>query len=50
MNRNLQEAQRWLSPAQYDGEAAALNAREEFAALSRFLAQQAAEKALKAFL
>jgi len=50
MNRNLQEARRWLSQAGYDLDAAALNAREGFAALACFLAQQAAEKALKAYL
>ncbi len=50
MNRNLQEARRWLTQAEYDVKAAALNAREGFAALACFLAQQAAEKALKAYL
>jgi len=49
-NRNLQEAHRWLAQAGYDADAAALNAREGYAALACFLAQQAAEKALKAYL
>lgn len=50
MNRNLQEARRWLSQAEYDVQAASLNAREGFAALACFLAQQTAGKALKAYL
>ncbi len=50
MNRNLREAHRWLTQARYDAEAAELNAREGFAAVACFLAQQAAEKALKAYL
>lgn len=50
MNHNLEEARRWLAQAHYDAAAAALNAREGFAALACFLAQQAAEKALKAYL
>lgn len=50
MNHNRQEAQRWLAQARYDVDAAALNAREGFAAVACFLAQQAAEKALKAYL
>jgi HEPN domain-containing protein len=50
MNLNLEEAHRWLAQARHDAEAAALNAREGYAALACFLAQQAAEKALKAYL
>ncbi len=50
MNHNLEEAHRWLAQARHDAEAAALNAREGYAALACFLAQQAAEKALKAYL
>ncbi len=50
MNRNLEEARRWLAQARHDADAAALNAREGYAALACFLAQQAAEKALKAYL
>lgn len=50
MNHNLEEAHRWLAQARHDTDAAALNAREGYAALARFLAQQAAEKALKAYL
>ena len=50
MNHNLTEAHRWLSQARHDIDAAALNAREGYAAWACFLAQQAAEKALKAYL
>jgi HEPN domain-containing protein len=50
MNHNLEEAHRWLTQAGHDADAAALNAREGYAALACFLAQQAAEKALKAYL
>ena len=50
MNHNLQEAQRWLAQARHDLDAAALNAREGYAAWACFLTQQAAEKALKAYL
>jgi len=50
MNNNLSEGQRWLDQAQYDIRAADLNRREEFPEIACFLAQQAAEKALKAFL
>ncbi len=50
MNHNLQEAHRWLAQARYDVDAAALNAREGYADVACFLAQQAAEKALKAYL
>jgi len=50
MDHNLQEAQRWLAQARHDVDAATLNAQEGYAALACFLAQQAAEKALKAYL
>jgi HEPN domain-containing protein len=50
MNQNLQEARRWIAQARHDADAAALNAREGYAALACFLAQQATEKALKAYL
>lgn len=50
MNHNLQEAHRWLTQACHDIDAAALNAREGYADVACFLAQQAAEKALKAYL
>lgn len=50
MNRNLQEAHRWLAQARHDADAADLNAREGYAAVACFLAQQAAEKGLKAYL
>lgn len=50
MNQNLQEAHRWIAQARHDADAAALNAREGYAALACFLAQQATEKALKAYL
>jgi HEPN domain-containing protein len=50
MNHNLTTGQRWLSQAQHDLRAAALNRREGFPEIACFLAQQSAEKALKAFL
>lgn len=50
MNNNLAEGRRWLAQARHDVRAAALNWREGFAEIACFLAQQAAEKALKAFL
>ncbi len=50
MDNNLNEGQRWLSQAHYDLQAAALNQRENFPEIACFLAQQAAEKSLKAFL
>jgi HEPN domain-containing protein len=50
MNANRQEAQRWLSQAQHDLRAAATIHREGFPETACFLAQQAAEKALKAYL
>jgi HEPN domain-containing protein len=50
MNANRQEASRWLSQAQHDLRAAAINRRERFPEIACFLAQQAAEKALKAYL
>ncbi|HIE39221.1 MAG TPA: HEPN domain-containing protein [Anaerolineales bacterium] len=50
MNRNLQKAHRWLAQAVHDANAADLNAREGYAALACFLAQQAADKGLKAYL
>jgi len=50
MNANKQEADRWLSQAQHDLRAAVLNRRESFPEIACFLAQQAAEKALRAFL
>ncbi len=50
MNANRQEADRWLSQAQHDLRAAVLNRRESFPEIACFLAQQAAEKALRAFL
>lgn len=50
MDHNLEEAQRWLAQARHDVDAATLNAQEGYAALACFLAQQAAEKALKAYL
>jgi len=50
MNANRQEADRWLTQAQHDLRAAVLNRRESFPEIACFLAQQAAEKALRAFL
>ncbi|MFZ2361135.1 MAG: HEPN domain-containing protein [Anaerolineae bacterium] len=50
MSRNLEEARRWLSQAQYDLQAARVNEQNSIYAWACFLCQQAAEKALKAFL
>ncbi len=50
MNNNLTEGQRWLGQAQHDLRAADPNRREGFPEIAWFLAQQAAEKSLKAFL
>ena len=50
LDQNQNEAQRWLAQAKYDLAAAEHNAAGGFPALACFLAQQAAEKALKAFL
>ena len=50
MDHNLQEGQRWLAQARYDLQGAALNGRAGFGEIACFLAQQSAEKALKAFL
>lgn len=50
MNNNLAHGQRWLIQAQHDLNAADLNRREGFPEIACFLAQQSAEKALKAFL
>jgi HEPN domain-containing protein len=50
MDRNLDEGRRWLGQARYDLQAAALNGRAGFGEIACFLAQQSAEKALKAFL
>jgi HEPN domain-containing protein len=49
-SRNLTEAQRWLTQAVYDRDAARLNRDHGFFEHACFLAQQSAEKALKAFL
>lgn len=50
MNHNLEEGQRWLGQARHDVRAADLVQRHGFHETACFLAQQAAEKALKAFL
>src|SRR5882724_1137581 len=50
VNRNLTEAQRWLKQALHDRDAARLNRDHGFHEHACFLAQQSAEKALKAFL
>lgn len=50
MNANQQEADRWLRQAQHDLRAAEVNRQAEFPEIACFLAQQAAEKALKAYL
>jgi HEPN domain-containing protein len=44
------EWQRWIKQAEYDSETATYNFQGGFHALACFLAQQTAEKALKAFL
>ncbi len=44
------EAERWLKQAEYDLRAAEHNADGEYYSIACFSAQQAAEKALKAFL
>jgi HEPN domain-containing protein len=49
-NRNLDEARRWLTQALHDRDAARLNRDHSFNEHACFLAQQSAEKALKAFL
>ena len=49
-NRNLVEARRWLKQALHDRDAARLNRDHGFHEHACFVAQQAAEKALKAFL
>jgi len=50
VSRNLTEAQRWLKQALHDRDAARLNRDHGFHEHACFLAQQSAEKALKAFL
>lgn len=50
MSRNLDEARRWLSQAQYDLQAARVNEQNGIYAWACFLCQQSADKALKAFL
>jgi HEPN domain-containing protein len=50
VSRNLTEAQRWLKQALHDRDAARLNRDHDFHEHACFLAQQSAEKALKAFL
>ena len=50
MDNNLTEAHRWLQQAQHDVRAAAHSRKGGFHEIACFLAQQAAEKALKAFL
>jgi HEPN domain-containing protein len=49
-DRNAAEARRWLTQALHDRDAARLNRDHGFHEHACFLAQQAAEKALKAFL
>ena len=49
-SRNLSEARRWLAQARHDRDAARLNRDHGFHEHACFLAQQAAEKALKALL
>lgn len=48
--KRKEEAKRWFHQARYDLEAAEWNMQGEFFNTSCFLAQQAAEKALKSFL
>ena len=50
MRRPAHEGRRWLKQAEHDLEAARYNRRGGFHAVACFYAQQAAEKALKAFL
>lgn len=50
MSRNLEEARRWLSQAEYDLRAARVNEQQGIYAWACFLCQQSAQKALKAFL
>lgn len=49
-SRNLTEAQRWLKQARHDRDAAQLSRDHGFHEHACFLAQQSAEKGLKAFL
>lgn len=49
-DRNRAEALRWLAQARHDRDAARLNRDHGFNEHACFLAQQSAEKALKAFL
>jgi HEPN domain-containing protein len=46
----MQDAERWLNQAKNDLEAAKWNSKGKFYAHACFLSQQAAEKALKAYL
>jgi len=48
-DQNLDEAQRWLQQARHDLDVARWNAKGRFWSDACFMAQQAAEKALKAF-
>jgi len=50
MNNNDLEAMRWLRQSKHDAAAAEVNRREGYPEIACFLSQQAAEKALKAFL
>ena len=50
MNNNELEAARWTEQSKHDAEAADVNRREGYHEVACFLCQQAAEKALKAFL
>ena len=50
MNNNEREAMRWLEQSKHDAKAADINRREGYPEIACFLCQQAAEKALKAFL
>jgi HEPN domain-containing protein len=50
MNNNETEARRWLEQSKHDARAAEINIREWYFEIACFLSQQAAEKALKAFL
>jgi len=48
-DQNLDEAQRWLQQARHDLDVARWNAKGKFWSDACFMAQQASEKALKAF-
>ena len=50
MKRNREESQRWFNQSKYDLEAAKRNFEQKIYPYTCFLAEQAAQKALKSFL